>query len=260
MALTQSPDGDRRPSRLALDRYHTGELDPDELASLEGRLDAGAREHLAALEAARTETPRPDWAEIRRRAALGDTGRAVEVPAPANDGRGFRRWLGPLFAVAAAAVALLVLTPRGTDPDYVGVKAGEQLSIYQLSGEVLTPYEPGTALGEDDVVGFKVAHVGQRGVVLLSVDGTGTISQFHPEAGDEPLPLPAGEDGIEIPLPGTVILDGAPGPEVFVAVFDVSVSEARAELARRFQSGGHAAVTDWADHTEGVVAVEVPRR
>jgi hypothetical protein len=182
--------------------------------------------------------------------------------APANDARGFR-WLRPLLGLALVAAVLLAVGPRLLSADDAPrlsspmIKAGEALTLYQLTGEALTPYQPGTALGAGDVVGIRVRHQDHRGVVVLSVDGNGTVSTFWPEAGERPEPLPF--DG-EVPLPGTVILDGAPGPEVFVAVFDAPVSEARAELERRYREGGPDAVLAWAEAEAGVAAVEIARR
>ena len=254
-----SPNDGQRPSRLELDRYATGELSAQERADLEARLDDRARAHLDAIElAAAARRPAPDWSELRRRAAEAPADAAA--PPPANDTRGFARWR-PLIAVAVAAVALLIAAPvllqgpeRGTG---ITIKAPEALSLYQREGEVLEPYEPGTALGEGDTIGFKVTHQGHRSVVVMSVDGNGTVSVFYPESGEAPEPLP--KEG-KIALPGSVILDGAPGPEVFVAVFDTPVPAAREALQRTYQAGGHAGVTDWARSAEGVVAVEVPRK
>lgn len=258
-----APNDGNRPSRLALARYATGELDGEALRDLEARLDPSARAHLDALDAVRAEMPPLDVAKVRKRAAAiaeGDPPSLV-LPPPANDDRGFRskRWFGlagGLVAVAAAALATFAVVGPSTQPS-VRFRGAEALELYQVVGDEARPYTGGTALGENDVLGFSVVNAGHDGVVLLSVDGTGTVSVFYPTDGDAPAPLPRSG---KVPLPDTVILDGAPGPEVFVAVFDRPVSEARAELQRRFQSGGHEAVEAWADEAQGVVAVAVARR
>ncbi|MEQ1501301.1 MAG: hypothetical protein ABMB14_03680 [Myxococcota bacterium] len=243
-----SPNEGQRPSRLALDRYATGELTDAERSAVEARLDDRARRHLAAVEASRSGVPAFDPAALRRRA---------DGARPANDAVGFR-WLGFVGIAAMAAALLVAVGLRGTTPDpTVRYRTGEQLEVYQLAGESLAPYAAGTPVGEDDVLGFQVTGPGHRGVVVLSVDGTGAVSVFYPASGDAPEPIDA---ETPLPLPGTVILDGAPGPEVFVAVFDRSVPEARAAVARVYADGGAAAVEAWADAEAGVSAVEVTRR
>ena len=63
-----------------------------------------------------------------------------------------------------------------------------------------------------------------------------------------------------VALPGSLTLDGAQGPEVFLAVFAHSPSEAKDAASRTWQSGGHEALTEWAGTTDHVEAVVVERR
>lgn len=260
-----APNDGTRPSRLALDRYATGELEGEARSALEASMGERERRHLDAVEATRAQMPPIDLAAIRRRA---------EAPAPANDDRGFRalrRGYGLLAAVAVAAAALVAValgtdgTP-GSGTGGVRIRGAEAIEIYQVVGDEVHPYGGETALGESDVIGFRLTnpghfvggpHPGHCGVVLLSVDGRGTVSVFYPAEGEEPELLPT--DGT-FNLPDTVILDGAPGPEIFVAVFDTPVSEATAELERRFEDGGARAVEAWAERAPGVVSARVIRR
>lgn len=253
-----APNDGQRPSRLQLDRLATGELDPDEARALQARLDGEARAHLAAVEAARSGVPPLDLGALRARAAS----LPPEAPAPANDARGFARFAPVLLLLAAALLGLLVLprllpasAPEGADT--IGFRSGDALQVFQLQGRHLYPYAPGTPVGEGDLLGFEVNATGRRGVVLLSVDGAGTVSVFWPAEGESPEPL-SGEGLVR--LPDAIVLDDAPGPEVFVAVFDRPVSAARSELLRAWSDGGAAAVRAWADRAAGVDAVEVTRR
>ena len=56
------------------------------------------------------------------------------------------------------------------------------------------------------------------------------------------------------------MLDGAPGPEIFVAAFDTDVAAARAALTDTWSNGGASAVLAWADGREDVDAVAVERK
>jgi len=184
---------------------------------------------------------------------------AAPSPTPANDPQGFR-WMGPIALVFAAAVALVVGVPRltRTDPPDVLFRGGEQLTVYEVHGDAQSPYEPGRALGEGDVVGFGITTAGHDSVVLVSIDGTGQLAWFFPQAvGGAPVPLET--EGV-VALPQSITLDGAPGPEVFVAVFDQTPAEAAAEVERAYAEGGHEGLVRWAETTPGVDAVEVTRR
>ena len=251
--MTLTPNDGSRPSHLALDRYATGELTPDEAAAVEASLDDAARAHLAAVERTRAELPPLDVAQLRRRAD-------VEAAAPTPEAANNPRWMGPLALVFAAAVALVIGVPRLTrnDPPDVLFRGGEQVTVYEVHGDARAPYEPGRALGEGDVVGFGITGAGHDTVVLVSIDGTGQLTWFFPEAaGGTAVPLET--DGL-VALPDSVTLDGAPGPEVFVAVFDRPPAEAAAEVERVYADGGHEGLVRWADAEAGVDAVEVTRR
>ncbi len=254
-----------RPSKLELDRYATGELSEEEVSALEARLDDRARAHLAALEQVRSEVPPLDLAALRARAAaLTDPVEAlISEPAPeqppANNARGWR-WLGPSLLSLAAAAALWLGVARLTGPEpeiLIPRTSGGALVVHQAVGGRLSEYAPGTPVGEGDVLGFQVDATGHRGVVVLSVDGTGAVSMFFPDSGPDPLPLQG--QGL-IPIDGTVILDGAPGPEIFLALFDTSPQDATTLVQRTFSAGGHEGLLELARSSAKIDAVEVSRR
>lgn len=245
------PDNDgERPSRLLLARYATGELTGDERAAIEQWLadHPEGRAFLDEIEAARGQVAPFDAADLRRRAS--PVAEVPEVPVPAN--RPFPlRWLIP---VLVAALALVVFLPRfhpdetARTPISVRIKGDQSLFLYRLKGEELVPYR-GEKLGKGDVVGFRVVPGGHSKVVLLSIDGTGTATVFYPQAGETEPPLPAGPG--DVPLPLTVTLDGAPGPEVFVTLFDVDPARARTEALAAFQAGGAKGLEQWARAQHG---------
>ena len=248
-------DGDR-PSRLQLARYATEELDGAERAAIERWLaeHPEGRAYLDGLEAAREQVALFDAEGLRHRAS-SVAGEPPSVPPPAN--RPFRlRWLIPILV---AALALLVMLPRrihepsetARTPLGVRIKGDAALLVYRLQGGTLVPYE-GQALGQGDVVGFRVNPAGHEQLVLLSVDGTGTATVFYPQAGETEPPLPAGDADVALPL--TVTLDGAPGPEVFVALFDTDPAQARAGALAAWNAGGAAGLEQWAHAQHGDAA------
>jgi hypothetical protein len=175
------------------------------------------------------------------------------------------RWLmmavpGVMLAAAAALFVVPAITtpddPLPADPG-VRIKGDASLSVHTLDGGDLHPYQ-GQALAQGDVVGFQVNGQGRKGVVLLSVDGEGSVSVFWPTKGDEPEKL-AGDAG-SVPLPGSVTLDAAKGPEVFVAVFDRPVSWAKEQVSTAYAAGGASGVQEWARGEPDADAVAVEKR
>ncbi len=99
-----------RPSRFDIERYHTGEADPETARRVEADPEAMAR--VAALEQARKAfaRERPDAADFAR--AL----RARTAPA-AEPRRRWLRWLMPLAGAAAVAALVLFAALPGLDAE-----------------------------------------------------------------------------------------------------------------------------------------------
>jgi hypothetical protein len=57
---------------------------------------------------------------------------------------------------------------------------------------------------------------GQNKFILLSIDTSGTISQYYPAQGDSSIALEPGQDA---PLPHSILLDRYIGKELFIGVF-----------------------------------------
>lgn len=258
MNSVRPPNEGERPSLLLLGRYAAGELDVETHERLRATLDDHSRQQLAEIEAAVAMMPPLDLRALRRRAASLPSD--LPAPVPANNTRNFRGRIygwAPLFAMAAAILfAALVFLQPIDEPD-IRVRSGETLQIYHLASSGGLPYKAGTALGENDMLAFSVSAAGHSGVVVLSVDGNGTVSVFYPQSGDVPEPI---EGAGLVNLPGSVILDGAPGPEIFLAVFDRSVAEAKKQVEHTYQSGGPTALVEWAKTASDVDAVTVTRR
>jgi len=254
---TMSPNEGTRPSRLQLDRYATGELSASESAAIEAWLadHPEGRAHLDALEAAKTKV-RPFDASAMRRSALQVLPEAPGIPAPANHPFPWRLVVGVAVALAALWWLVPSIVSRPDDPEShdIRFRGAGVLALHVLDGDALVPWA-GEALGEGATVGFRVAPGDHHRVTLLSVDGAGTVTVFYPVAGEVPEALPSGV--ADVPLPLTVTLDAAPGPEVFVAAFDTDPATAEQAVRAAWQSGGAAGVADWAKaHDADAVAVE----
>ena len=75
---------------------------------------------------------------------------------------------------------------------------------------------PGAVLAPGDAVRFVVEPAGHRYLLVVSLDGAGKVSVYHPFDGAESAPLAA---TARVEVPGSIVLDRAPGPERIVAVF-----------------------------------------
>lgn len=256
MTLTENT-GDH-PSKLQIARLICGELSEDEAATVQAWVDSdsGARAHVAAIAAARSEVAPFSASDLRDRAQAPSAS-----PVQANNNRAFLALI-PMMLLAAVALLLAWPALQGTptdgavDPTYVATRGSAALQLFHLEAEGLSSYDK-RALGEGDVLGFRVVPGGHQGVVVLSVDGDGHVSVFYPESGGEPQPVTGAGP---VPLPGSVVLDGAPGPETFIAVFDQSVADARAEVQHTWQSGGRTGLEAWAESSAHVDLAVVNRK
>ncbi len=74
-------------------------------------------------------------------------------------------------------------------------------------------------------------------LLILELDGRGVASVFHPFDGSASAPLPARQGEL---LPGSVVLDDAPGPEYLFAIFSPRPLEAAPLLAQLREQAGRA--------------------
>jgi hypothetical protein len=246
-----------RASRLELDRLATGELTADEAARVTDRLTPDGRAHLEAVR--NLNLPPLDVAAVRRRAAALPADPVVAPPAVPVAANTTWAYVGVFLTLAAAllVVARLAWTEAPSGGGDVRFRAGDALEVVQLVGGAPRDYAAGTPVGEGDVLGFRVQATGHEAVVLLSVDGRGQATVFWPESGEAAEPLSG--DGL-VALQGSVVLDDAPGPEVFVAVYDQDVPAALRLVSDAWADGGAPAVLAVADAEPGVHAIEVTRR
>ena len=214
-------------------------------------------------------TPEPQVAVRTPPPRSSGTTRATQMPrnaavpptAPAPTGPAANRpwWIAVPFALAAT-IALLVGVGQLANPEVgttevspgVVFRAGDKLAAFVVSGDTRAGYD-GRALGAGDVLAFQAIPGAAAGAVLLSIDGTGTVTVFEPATGD--VPTPVGPAQGPVALPATVVLDGAPGPEVFVVAFDQPASAIRDGAGAAWRTGGPGAVARWAEANGGDTVV-----
>lgn len=157
-----------------------------------------------------------------------------------------------LAAVATALVLGLLLPDGGevastdvTDPDRPAnrLKGGAALEAWLDVEGHAQRVEPGVELSAGDRLQFKITTTHTH-LALLGVDGTGTVSRYVPVGGDLSAEFVPGNAR---PLTDALVLDDAPGPEVFVAFLSdepLLVEDLERALHDLLDGGGAAAVRD----------------
>jgi hypothetical protein len=128
------------------------------------------------------------------------------------------RWAVPLV-MAAAAFVLLVRpgeTPEVVEPDLAVKGTRPGLAIYALRDGHVFQVGDGDVLAPGDEIRFAVTPAGSRYVLIGSIDGFGRATIYVPYEGERSVAIdPRGRTE----LPGSIVLDDAPGPERVFAVF-----------------------------------------
>ena len=156
-------------------------------------------------------------------------------------------------ALAAFAALLLWVRP---DPGVRG-KGQVDLDFMVLEQGIVRPGVEGERLRAGDQIQFTYTAPGLDSVVLLSVDGEGTLTVFQPQVGDEPVAIVPGEKRV---LEGSIILDDAPGPEVFVAVFGASDTLEAVQLAKdAWDAGGTPSVLALSEEDPAIATLRIQK-
>jgi hypothetical protein len=219
---------DRHTSPLQLDAGHLGLLDAEELRRVET--------HTARCPTCKQQRD-AHRASVQR---FGDQVLARTAPAVrtrlALRPRG--RWWAAALALSAAA-ALLWL--RRAPDDDLATKGPGSLQIFARRQGRVFPVAAGTVLAPGDAIRFFVHPSGLDHVIVGSVDGAGKANIYYPYGGASSAHLAPGR---RLEVPGSIILDGAPGPERVFAVFSrapLAADHVRAALAA-VAAGGEAAI------------------
>lgn len=212
-------------SALALDALALGTLDP--------AAEARARAHLASCARCRADSE----AAAAERAHFSAYVMARTAPvAP----RRWALWLAlPAVAAAVALLALALRDPAGERaPELapeLAIKGGPTWHVFANRDGRTFAVHDGTPLAAGDRIRFAVAPAGARYLLVASIDGAGAVTIYFPYGGSESAPLAA---GVQVELPGSIVLDAAPGPERMFAVFS-DEPIATAAIARQLRAIGN---------------------
>lgn len=203
-----------------LERYRLGELTEAERRGVEAQLDEADHARLAELDA-------DDAAILKRyppRVMAADLQERVQ--------RRRRRAWAPvvggglaLAAVAAAALMVINLPPDDGGTSLFGIDVGNghrlkgdaHLVVHRQTSDgddILAPNGPASA---GDVLQLEVAPGDESYLVVVSIDGNGSVTRHLPLDGDQAVQV---DPGRTIALPNAYTLDDAPRFERFFLVAD----------------------------------------
>ena len=197
---------------------HVSSLELDALALGGLRADDARRvsEHLAACVACRAEQSRAESlrADFERIAAV----RPVSRHAWAR-----MWWLAVPSLAAVVALALWSIRPWAPKTPDLEIKGDATWQVIAKHGATQTEVRDGSTLSPGDQIRFVIVPAGARYVMIASVDATGVMTIYYPYDGAQSEPI-AGE---RVALPGSIVLDDAPGPErVYALLTDAPLSAA----------------------------------
>lgn len=218
----------RCPSTWTLRRLAAGEMDEDDSTAshLEECRDCSDQVAGMRSEAAEFLQAHP-YSELLGR--LEESGQAAR---PSRTRSWFQVWVGSIVVVAAAALVLVLHLPD-VDPGKGGgtrIKGAIMVDFALADGRMGTE---GMRLYEGDAIriGYKAPRQGY--LLVLSVDGSGSVTTFY----NEPV-----QGSMHAYLPDSVVLDDAVGWERFVACYspepmDQDAVERAARMA--WERAGH---------------------
>lgn len=254
-------------SRFTLLRYALKEFPAEQLQRMEGHI-SGCEQCKSVLADAEADfgAYREGWDDhvgrLRRKMGAVDAEEDAETEAVGWPGwRWVRMGLTGAVALAAAAVVATVFVRPPEDPGRhdVAFKGELALEIIAKRGDVQLEVTNGTLLRAGDALRF-VLTTGRAGyVTVFSLDGRGAISPYYPSSNPsaDPAPLRIAKPGAH-ELPGSQVLDDAPGEEVILTVFSTHPF-LRAEMHQRLGRLARDDDTRRLQHTARELGVTVQR-
>ncbi|MEO8705640.1 MAG: hypothetical protein ABI867_36755 [Kofleriaceae bacterium] len=195
------------PSSLVIDALASGRLGDAEAAA--------ARVHVASCDRCRADlaTVETAFATFTREVFPRTVGTLRPRRSP-------WRFVLPTL-VPVLAVALLVIWQVRRDPavpvadDDIRIKGALTFQVFANRGDEVIPVRDGTTLAAGDKIRFVVGSGGPGYLLVVSIDGAGASTVYYPYGGARSGPVT--KEPSE--LPGSIVLDAAPGPErVFALV------------------------------------------
>jgi hypothetical protein len=219
-----------------------------------GLLDPTRREqaqaHLVGCERCRFDEERlREYREHFARQVHPRTVARLRARVETEQGRGQRwAWLAGLM-VPAAVVAVLFLRARPPiappPPPTIGIKGAPSLAAVARHGDRVFPVTPEVPLAPGDQVRFVLEPGPHRFALVVSVDGAGRASVYHPYQGAESAEVTPNQ---RQEVPGSIVLDGTPGPERIYALYS-DQALASADVADALQNVGAGGAEAIRSHT-----------
>ena len=153
-----------------------------------------------------------------------------------------RNWIPWLALTSAMAFAALLLFVRPRPPD-IGIKGAPSFAAFVRRSGLVTSVHDGDHLRAGDEVRFVVVSEELPFVLVCSVDGAGKANVYFPFAGGESGAI---ELRTRVELPGSIVLDDAPGPERVFALFSARplATAAVSDALRAIGLQGDSAIRD----------------
>lgn len=228
------------------ERAHLSNFVLDELAleALSREETERARHHLETC--AQCQARAEEGAQLRANFA-----KLVErtLAAVQQRNRSWRRWFAVRFAVPVVAIAacvLVLLRPRAeptaipTEPEF-GIKGSLPVfEVFARRDQQVFAVKDGSILVPGDELRFAVVPQGATYVLVASIDGSGAVTMYYPYNAERSAEV---DPGRRTELPGSIVLDAAPGPERLVAAFSrtpIRAVDLAAELRRHGAGRGSA--------------------
>jgi hypothetical protein len=196
-------------SSLRLDELALGTLSPGEAAQAQAHLGSCAqcKADFDALAADRAQFTA---------AVLPKTMGAVRRRAEGLRARPRRSWFAGLAVAMGAAAAVVIAVRRPSlDSDLLAKGDGPSVSAFFKRGDRVAP-AAGQRLRRGDSVRLTVVAKENRFLAVYSIDGTGLVTRWFPQAGEQSGEVAA---HARTELPGSIVLDASPGPERLYAWF-----------------------------------------
>ncbi len=214
--LPEVPDGDDvglapSISRFELERFICGELPPERRAVIDRALAADP-----ALKALHDDVVAADRAFLIEQPPLPFFQRPAKAPSWwAGLLSHWHAGLGAAAAAAAVVVVVVVATPDESNRTKGGVE-GPRVSFFVKEESAARLGHAGEELKAGDQIQLAVKDVDKKALVVVGVDGAGSVTVYASESVQGGLSKGAGSPRV---LPASLVLDETTGPERFFVVY-----------------------------------------
>lgn len=133
-----------------------------------------------------------------------------------------RTWWPVLIVPVLAAAAFMLWLGRDENPDAdIRIKGDITFQVFAKRDAHVIQVRDGTHLRPGDQIRFVAGSTTARYLMIGSIDGAGHPTLYYPYGG----PRSTAIDKVPVELPGSIVLDAAPGPERLFALFSTEPLE-----------------------------------